>query len=170
MKVDERSRLLDIAFILKIVSNLGYVGAFVAGVLGSSSLFISIFPSYVVITLLGATLNPIIVGVLGGLGAGVGQFLHYYVGLGGRYLLSTKRREGLDKWRKRLDKYGVILIFLFAATPLTPDDLIWIPLGAMRYPKLKALLAAISGKIILNLIYAHVGHIGWEYLYNLVLA
>ncbi|MEM3073800.1 MAG: hypothetical protein QXK20_03575, partial [Nitrososphaerales archaeon] len=66
--------------------------------------------------------------------------------------------------------YGVILIFLFAATPLTPDDLIWIPLGAMRYPKLKALLAAISGKIILNLIYAHVGHIGWEYLYNLVLA
>lgn len=160
--------MLDIGAVLKLVSDLGYVGAFVAGVLGSSSLFISIFPSYVVITLLGATLNPLLVGILGGLGAGLGQFLHYYVGLGGRYLIPAKRRAGLDKWRNRLDRYGVILIFLFAVTPLTPDDLIWIPLGAMKYPKLKALLAAVAGKIILNLIYAGIGYFGWEYLSRLL--
>lgn len=160
--------MLEVASILKLVTHLGYVGAFIAGVLGSSSLFISIFPSYIVIALLGATLNPIVVGILGGLGAGIGQFLHYYVGLGGRYLIPAKRRERLDKWKEKLDKYGVILIFIFAATPLTPDDLIWIPLGAMRYPKFKALLAAISGKIILNLIYAHVGYFGWDYISQLL--
>jgi len=155
--------LLDIQFILGLVSSLGYLGALVAGILGSSSLFISIFPSYIVIALLGTTLNPIVVGVLGGIGAGIGQFLHYYVGLGSRRILPSKWKNIMDSWEKKLDKYGVLLIFAFAATPLTPDDLIWIPLGAMRYPKLKALLAAVFGKILLNLAYAHVGHFGWEY-------
>jgi membrane protein DedA with SNARE-associated domain len=79
--------LLDLQLLLKAVSSLGYVGALIAGLLGSSSLFISIFPSYIVIAVLGATLNPILVGLLGGVGAGVGQFLHYYIGLGGRYLM-----------------------------------------------------------------------------------
>ena len=156
--------MLDLQLLLKLVSNLGYVGALLAGVLGSSSLFISFFPSYIVIALLGATLNPIVVGLLGGLGAGVGQFLHYYVGLGGRYIMPAKWKGKLDVWRKKLDKYGVLLIFAFAATPLTPDDIIWIPLGAMKYPKLKALIAAVSGKVLLNVVYAHVGYFGWEYL------
>jgi len=155
--------LLDIQYILGLVSNLGYLGALVAGLLGSSSLFISVFPSYIVIALLGTTLNPILVGVLGGIGAGIGQFLHYYVGLGGRRIIPENWKGRLDSWRRKLDKYGVLVIFAFAVTPLTPDDLIWIPLGAMKYPKLKALLAAVSGKILLNLAYAHVGYFGWEY-------
>jgi len=154
--------LLDLQVLLKLVSNLGYVGALIAGVLGSSSLFISFFPSYIVIALLGATLNPIAVGLLGGLGAGIGQFLHYYIGLGGRYVIPNKWKGRLDVWRMKLDKYGVLLIFAFAATPLTPDDMIWIPLGAMKYPKLKALIAAVSGKMLLNLVYAHVGYFGWK--------
>jgi uncharacterized membrane protein YdjX (TVP38/TMEM64 family) len=104
-----------------------------------------------------------LVGVLGGIGAGIGQFLHYYVGLGGRRIIPENWKGRLDSWRRKLDKYGVLVIFAFAVTPLTPDDLIWIPLGAMKYPKLKALLAAVSGKILLNLAYAHVGYFGWEY-------
>ncbi len=156
--------MLELQLLIKMVSNLGYVGALIAGILGSSSLFISFFPSYVVIAVLGAALNPLIVGLLGGIGAGVGQFLHYYVGLGGRYLIPEKWKSRLDLLKKKLDKYGVILIFAFAATPLTPDDILWIPLGAMKYPKLKALVAAISGKVLLNLIYAYVGHLGLGYL------
>jgi uncharacterized membrane protein YdjX (TVP38/TMEM64 family) len=156
--------LLDPQLLLKAVSSLGYVGALVAGLLGSSSLFISVFPSYIVIAVLGATLNPILVGLLGGVGAGVGQFLHYYIGLGGRYLMPESWRGRLDAWLKKLDKYGVLLIFAFAATPLTPDDVIWIPLGAMRYPKFKALIAAVSGKVLLNLAYAYAGHFGLGHL------
>jgi uncharacterized membrane protein YdjX (TVP38/TMEM64 family) len=77
--------------------------------------------------------------------------------LSGRYLIPDRWRGRLDAWLKKLDKFGVLLIFAFAATPLTPDDVIWIPLGAMRYPKLKALIAAVSGKVLLNLIYVYAG-------------
>lgn len=159
--------MLNLRLLLELLSNLGYIGAFLAGILGSSSLFVSFFPSYIVIALLGANLNPLLVGFLGGLGAGVGQFLHYYIGLGGRYLMPEKWKGKLDDWRKKVDKYGVLLIFVFAATPLTPDDVIWIPLGAMRYPKLKALIAAISGKVVLNLIYAYAGYFGIRHLIHL---
>ena len=153
------------------LAELGYLGALLAGFLGSSTLFFSIFPSFVVIPIIGSQLNPILVGVMAGIGAGVGQFLHYYVGVGGRKLIGRKsisigrfkmpqlysKRIAAIDWEKRIKKYGVVVIFVFAATPLTPDDILWIPLGIMGYPKLRALIAAILGKITLNLSYCFAG-------------
>ncbi len=155
---------MDIQSIITLILGFGYLGAFLSGFLGSSSLFIAIFPSFIVIPLLATQLNPFFVGLLGGIGAGIGQYLHYYIGLGGRKIVSDKIKGRMDSWRVRLDKYGVVLIILFAATPLTPDDLLWIPLGMMRYPKTKAFAAAISGKIILNLFYAYAGFYGLSFL------
>jgi len=140
---------------------LGYLGAFLSGVLGTSSLMISIFPPQVVVFLMSAPalgFNPMLVGVLAGLGAGIGQYLHYYIGAGGRFLLSEKRVASMEKWKARLDRYGVLLIFLFAVTPLTPDDLLWIPLGMMKYPKAKALTSAIVGKTVMLVLCAYGGY------------
>ena len=74
-----------------------------------------------------------------------------------------KESKILD-WEEKIRKYGVGIIFVFAATPLTPDDILWIPLGIMGYPKLRALIAAILGKITLNLMYAYAGFFGIELL------
>ncbi|MBO3801861.1 MAG: VTT domain-containing protein [Thermoproteota archaeon] len=160
----KRIFFITIGELVKVVESLGYAGAFIAGFLGTSSIFLSIFPSFLVIMALGTKLNPLLVGILGGIGSGIGQFTHYYIGYAGRYVVSESRKKQFDEFGKKLNKYGVLLIFLFAATPLTPDDLVWIPLGAMNYPKLKALLAAIAGKIILNLVYAYSGYYGIKLL------
>lgn len=144
--------------VLNALERMAYLGAFLAGFLGAS---IPLFPSYVLIPLMATRLNPFVVGLVSGIGAGVGQYLHYYVGLGGRYFFSTETRARFDRWRVRFDKYGVWLIIVLAATPLTPDDVVWIPLGLMGYPKGKALLAGIAGKIILSLVYAYAGYYGW---------
>ena len=74
------------AVFIENLSELGYLGALLAGFLGSSSLFFSIFPSFITIPIIGSQLNPLLVGVMAGLGAGVGQYLHYYIGVGGRKL------------------------------------------------------------------------------------
>jgi len=161
-----KTSIINLEGIKASLIGMSYAGAFVSGLLATSTLFLGIFPSYIIVALLsipldagGLGLNPLLVGALAGLGAGFGQYLHYYVGVGGRHVLSEKRRESLAKWRSRLEKYGLWLILAFAMTPATPDDLIWIPLGLVGYPKIKALLAAITGKIILNLIYAYVGYL-----------
>ncbi|MCP8312914.1 MAG: VTT domain-containing protein [archaeon] len=165
-----KASIIDPEGIVETLKGMGYAGAFVSGLLATSTLFLGVFPSYVIIPLLVifASLNPLLVGMLAGLGAGLGQYLHYYVGVGGRYILSEKRRKSLAKWRPRLEKYGLWLILAFAMTPLTPDDLIWIPLGLVGYPKMKALLAAITGKIILNLVYAYVGYFFGESILDLL--
>ena len=156
--------------LIEILTGFGYLGALLAGFVGSSSVFVAVFPSFLVIPILASQLNPLFVGILGGIGAGVGQYLHYYIGLGGRRIISLKLQSRMDAWRVRLDKYGVVVILLFAVTPLTPDDLLWIPLGLMRYPKAKALAAAIAGKIILNLMYAYAGVFSFDYFFDYFMA
>jgi len=154
--MSEQLSWLDSA--LSALGRMGYLGALLSGFLGASVPF---FPSYVLIPMLATQLNPFIVGVVSGIGAGVGQYLHYYIGLGGRYLFSAEARSRFERWRGRFDKYGAWLVLAMAATPLTPDDVIWIPLGLVGYPKAKALLAGILGKIILSLAYAYAGYYGW---------
>jgi len=143
--------------------HLGYLGAFLSGFLGTSSLMISFFPPQVIVFLMSAPqlgFNPLLLGIVAGLGAGIAQYMHYYVGSAGKFLLSEKQRKMVERWKTRLAKYGLILIFLFAVTPLTPDDLIWIPLGMMNYPKVKALIAAIVGKTVMLVTCAYGGHYG----------
>ena len=77
------------AVFIENLSELGYIGALLAGFLGSRSLFFSIFPSFITIPIIGSQLNPLLVGVMAGLGAGVGQYLHYYIGVGGRKLFEN---------------------------------------------------------------------------------
>ena len=54
------------------------------------------------------------------------------------------------------DRFGSITIFLFALTPL-PDDLLFIPLGIMRYSLLRAFIPALIGKVSMNFIVAYSG-------------
>ena len=147
------------------IGGMGYIGGFLAGFLGAG---IPLFPSYVLIPMMATQLNPFVVGVVSGIGAGVGQYLHYYVGLGGRCFFSAESQTRFERWRIRFDKYGAWLIAFMAATPLTPDDAVWVPLGLMGYPKAKALLAGIAGKIVLGLVYAYAGYYGWPLIDQLL--
>lgn len=147
------------------LGRMGYAGALLAGFLGAS---IPFFPSYILIPLIATQLNPFVVGVVAGVGAGIGQYLHYYIGLGGRRLFSPDTRARFEKWRIRYGKYGFWLIIALAATPLTPDDVLWIPLGLMRYPRAKALAAGITGKTMLSLVYAYAGFYGWAFIDQLL--
>ena len=64
------------------------------------------------------------------------------------------------------EKHGPITIFIFALTPL-PDDLLFIPLGVMRYPFTKALIPALLGKIIMTFILAYSGQQSIEFIQSL---
>ncbi len=150
---------------------LGYAGAFICGLIGTSSLMISILPPQIVVFILSDPhlgFNPLLIGIAGGLGAGIGQYAHYYIGEGGRFVVPKRYRDRIDAWEPRIEKYGALLIFLFAATPFTPDDLIWIPLGMMKYPKKKALAASIVGKIVMLVAFAYAGYYGLHWFRRLL--
>ena len=135
----------------------GYLGIFLISFLGATSVFIPI-PTSVVIFTLGAsqTFDPLWIAVAAGTGSTIGEFSGYLIGFGGRRVIGEKYKKKMDFLTKLFKKFGPIVIFVFSLTPL-PDDLLFIPLGIMRYSLLQAFIPALLGKFVSNLIIAYSG-------------
>jgi membrane protein YqaA with SNARE-associated domain len=142
-----------------LVSNYGYLGVFLVSLLGSASI---IFPVPSTFVVFGAALflNPLLLGLVGGLGAAIGELTGYILGVGGGKIIKRKWKKDLKKTEKMFQRYGgFFIIVVFAATPL-PDDIVGILGGTLRYPLKKFFLATLIGKIILHLLLAYAGFYG----------
>jgi membrane protein YqaA with SNARE-associated domain len=133
----------------------GYLGVFIISFIGSVSVVFPI-PYTIVIYILGSFLDPIFVAISGGLGSALGEFSGYALGYYGGSGVSEERRRKMGYMIKLFDRYGPAAIFLFALTPL-PDDLLFIPLGVIRYPFWKAFIPALLGKALMTFIVAYSG-------------
>ncbi len=60
-------------------------------------------------------------------------------------------------------RYGPVVIFFFALTPL-PDDLLFIPLGIMRYKLVKVFPPSLLGKSLMCAILAYGGRFYYDVL------
>jgi len=110
--------------------------------------------------------------VAGGLGAGLGKFVEFYVSdvLSGRIKRLRKKREALMHILKRTRWEVALLVFLFAALPL-PDDVLYIPLGAAGFSKVAFILSVVLGKMVLTALVAGAGALlGWLFRENLVVS
>ncbi|NWF87113.1 DedA family protein [Candidatus Bathyarchaeota archaeon] len=140
----------------------GYFGIFIISLAGAMSIIFPVPYTVIIFTLGGLTVNgiwafePLLIATAAGLGSAVGEFSGYLLGIGGRKIISEKYKRKMDFLVKLFNKYGSITIFLFALTPL-PDDLLFIPLGVMRYSLIKAFIPALVGKFCMNLIVAYSG-------------
>jgi membrane protein DedA with SNARE-associated domain len=144
------------------VQNYGYTGAFLISIFGNFTIFFPV-PYVLTIYAFGATLNPLLLGVVCGLGSTIGEFSAYLVGRGGRELLEERYGKRLESAKMLIKRYGMLVIFLFALLPL-PDDLILIPLGMLKYSLRKALVAAFLGKVALCIIVAYAGRFSFTYI------
>jgi len=140
----------------------GYLGIFLISLLGAMSIFVPI-PYTVVIFILGGlpSFEPLWIAVAAGLGSAIGEFSGYLLGVGGRKVIGNKYKKRMEFLTKLFKKYGPVAIFVFALTPL-PDDLLFIPLGVMRYSLLRAFIPALLGKFFSNLIIAYSGRLSLE--------
>ena len=138
-----------------LVTNYGYVGAFLISLFGNFTIFFPV-PFAITIYAFGATLNPIILGVVCGIGSTIGEFSAYLVGMGGRKVLEERYGDRLEYAKRLIQKHGMAVVFIFALLPL-PDDLLLIPLGMLRYDIRKVMIAAFFGKVGMCLAIAFAG-------------
>ena len=142
----------------------GYVGIFLISLLGATSVIIPIPSSVVIFTLGGLQVGdpptwafePLLIAIAAGAGAAIGELSGYLIGVGGRRVIGERYKRKMDILKKLFQRFGPIVIFVFALTPL-PDDLLFIPLGVMRYKILNAFIPALLGKFVSNLIIAYAG-------------
>jgi len=124
-----------------------YLGVFLVSLIGALSVVFPI-PYTIIIYLLGRSLDPYIIAIAGGLGSAVGELSGYILGYYGRAVVSEERKRKMDFMLRIFNRYGAAAIFVFALTPL-PDDLLFIPLGIMRYKFVKAFIPTLLGKTLM---------------------
>jgi membrane protein YqaA with SNARE-associated domain len=145
-----------------LVTQYGYLGAFLISIFGNFTIFFPV-PFTITIYAFGATLNPLLLGLVCGIGSTVGEFSAYLIGVGGRRVIEGRYEERLESAKRLIQRYGAAIIFLFALLPL-PDDVILIPLGVLRYDLRKALIAAFLGKVAMCTIVAYAGRFSYTFV------
>jgi len=136
----------------------GYLGAFLISLVANGTIILPM-PGLILLFALGASFNPLLIGLASGLGGSFGEMTGYLAGVSGRGVLQDNRTYiNAVGWLK---KWGMAVIFLFTVTPL-PVDLVGIAAGALRYPVWKFLLVCFLGKAILYSGMAYAGAWGWE--------
>jgi len=132
----------------------GYFGAFISAFIGSIT-FVLVFPYTIIVFFLATQgLSPLWLGILMGTGAALGQMSGYLFGLlGARPFQRARPREydALERIVHFRPKFVQWLLFFFAVTPL-PDDVLFIPLGMLRYKWWKTFLPTWAGKVISGLL------------------
>jgi len=144
---------------------LSYLGVFLISLVGAMSIIIPIPYTFVILTLgMKGVMDPLLLTVAGGLGSAIGELSGYVLGYYGRTFISEKRQKKIDYIVRVLkDRYGPVVIFLFALTPL-PDDLLFIPLGVLRYKFVKAFVPCFLGKLSMCAILAYGGQLYYDIL------
>jgi membrane protein YqaA with SNARE-associated domain len=150
-----------------VASQYGYLGIFLISFLGTASIVIPI-PYTIIIFTIGSLriLDPLLVAISGAIGAALGEFLGYLLGYYGRTIVSEERQKKMNYILRVFSRYGAVAIFIFALTPL-PDDLLFIPLGIMRYSFLKAFVPCLLGKMLMCFILAYGGYLSIGFIENI---
>ncbi len=144
-----------------LIQTFGYIGIFAAAAIMNATIIIPL-PATFVSVLGSAILNPWLVGIMSGLGAGLGQFTAYGAGYAGRELLAKKipKKKFDHDWKraeKLFAKYGGIVIFFSTFTPI--PDIVGMYAGSIKYNTKKFYFFSATSKIVLYTIFAVTGRV-----------
>ena len=141
----------------------GYLGVFFISVLLNATIVLPA-GNFLVLATMGAVLpSAILVGLVGGLGAAVGELTGYAAGYSGQAIVSRQRvYTRLKGWVQR---WGMLTVFILSVVPFV-FDLAGIAAGVIRFPLWKFFIACWLGRTILYLVIAWGGAMGWEALLN----
>ena len=109
-------------------------------------------PGLALTAIAGSAGDPLVVGIVAGLGQAVGELTGYAAGRSGSALLPDNAATArLSDWLRRR---GMVVIFVLAAIPNPVFDIAGIAAGALQMPLLRYLVAGASGKVLKNIVVA----------------
>lgn len=149
-----------------LVGLLGYPGIFIINCIGSLAIGIPL-PTFIVVFVFGAILNPWLVGLAGGLGSATGTLLAYSIGRGSGETIK-KRIGWMRKAEERSKKFGMFPVMIFLSFTAILTDQMGIFAGIVKYDVKKFYLANIIGKVALHTIIAFMGYYGITYFVSLL--
>ena len=137
----------------------GYLGAFLISLTFNATLILPV-GNILILSVLGAVLpSAIIVGLVGGAGAAIGELTGYMAGYSGRGLAQRSRMYNrVEGWMR---KWGSLTVFVMSVVPFV-FDLTGIAAGVLRFPLWKFFILCWLGRTLLYVGAALAGAWGWE--------
>ncbi len=139
----------------------GYLGVFVLTLLSDATVIVP-FPGLAGIFVTGGFLNPILVGIAGGIGSALGELTGYLAGYGGRAIIEDRALYNkLEKWMQR---NGTLTIFVLSVIPNPVFDVAGITAGVLKFPLWRFLVACALGKAIKFIVIAFAGALSLDFI------
>lgn len=127
------------------MGNYGYLGVFFVTLLATAAIVLPV-PYLGIIVVAGSFLDPVLIGLIAGLAAAIGEFTGYVLGRSGRALMPESR------WYRAIEqamaRFGTGVIFIGAALPNPFFDAIGVVAGATRMPIWKFAAPCFVGKAL----------------------
>lgn len=143
---------------LRRLSEYGYLAAFLIPLLANATVVVPI-PGVWIIAGLGALYNPLLVAILGGLGAACGELTGYMVGYNSQGLMhESARYQRILQWMSMHDRLADTVIVIMAVIPNPFFDLTGIAAGSLKIPVWRFYLFCAIGSIIKMMVFAFGGN------------
>src|SRR3989344_7825425 len=132
-----------------LIQTFGLPGLFFAAILENATLFVGIPLELIIIAFHYATnANPLLIAVIAGLGAAIGELTGYAIGRAGTGIAEKIKHHQIGLFNmleKQIDAKGPFAVFLLLLLPI-PFVLVGIASGIAKMNPLKFFLATFAGK------------------------
>lgn len=155
--------------------SFGLPGLFVASIIANATILLPV-PVDILVFLFGKVdfyglglLSPLLMALVVGLGAAIGEMSGYVIGLFGVKSIEKMKREEIRQIvekEREINKYGGFVVFFGALTPF-PFDLIGVAAGLIKFDAKKFFIACSLGKILRYILIAYAGMFSIELLRTL---
>lgn len=142
-------------------SPLGLVVIFFLSLVSNATLILPV-PGLALTALAATAGNPLLIGIVAGVGQALGETTGYLAGYSGQELIDNSPRYArMASWMQR---YGALTIFVLAIIPNPFFDVAGIVAGALRMRFLVYLSVTMGGKVIKNVALAYAAAMGMDFL------
>ena len=133
----------------------GYLGVFLATLVSSATIVLPV-PGLAIVYVAGSVWNPILVGLVAGLGDALGETTAYLAGYAGQgFIENTGLYIRFESWMRR---HGFLTVLVLSAVPNPFMDLAGIAAGASGFPGRWFFVATLIGKTIKDTTFALAGY------------
>lgn len=139
------------------IAKFGYAGVFFVSIILNATVIIPVSNMTIILAMGAALPDPWLVGLIGGIGAVIGEMTGYIAGRSGRNLIAgNKVYARVERWVK---KRGWIAIFFLSAFPFF-FDVVGIIAGALRMPLWYFVVPTFAGRTASYIVVAYLGAYG----------
>ena len=143
------------------IEAVGYPAVFLLSLLGSVSMVMPV-PGLLSVCSTSVVLDPLLVGVVAGVGETIGEASGYALGFGGGSVVEKHR--AYPKVKRWMEERGALVIFAVSIVPNPVFDIVGVAAGAVRYPPVRFFGIVLLGKVLKGVMVAYTCDFGITHL------